>query len=378
MNVLLKKSLGVGLSLLFLLSGVSGALAQSGEAGSVYNPDITQINKYRYTFLWDVTLSMYGKRLDGGHLQPARYDKDIYDKVETALIRQIQNLDDPTAEIVVVPFQEHALVAGQLSEWRAPATAEGRAKLIGKIKGSKQIFQDNIVLKNTMFPQSGAGTNILGSLQWVTNNVFDDRIDVLFLLTDGGQGSGDVNTSKKDLENYLNSEWADFAKEHNVHGFYLTLTETAQKAVPEIKSDTPIVVVPSLDLNFPVPTQIKIDARKTLNVNDDYNIDSFSVAYQLVNGELPSGSRIELSTDCDFIQLKGEAVFEDRQITIPFRFVGTQSDLKSRLPEEQVVDIKFTYSCDDKNQQDVTAVSPLVFKLKIINKLQPTISFSWK
>lgn len=371
---LLKKMLMGSLAAMLLLGGITEAMAQE----ALYSPDITKVNKFRYTFLWDVTLSMYGKRLGPNGLIPAKHDKDIYDQVEKALIKQIEMLDDPTAEIVVVPFQEHALVPMQISEWTVSADAEGRSHIISKIKSSKQFFQDNIISDDTPFVKSGPGTNILGSLKWVTDNVFDDRIDILFLLTDGGQGSGNVKTGKADLERYLNIEWSSFAKKHNVQGYYLMLTDTAMEGAPTISNDTPIKLIDATGLNFPVPTNIKLDVRKTLNVNDDYDKSSFVIGYEVVNGRVPSGSKIRFSEHSDYVTIDGEVLFSASGIEIPIKFNGSKSYLKSTLPEETTIDIAVEYSCDDPDQQSFTTVSPNVFKLKIVNKLQPTISISWK
>ena len=373
---LLKKMLMGGLAAMLLLGGVTESMAQ----GEVYSPDITKVNKFRYTFLWDVTLSMYGKRMTANGVADALKSPDIYDRVETTLIKQIEALDDPTAEIVVVPFQEHALVTNQLSLWRAPADKAGRAKLISKIRESKQVFQDNIVLENTVFEASGPGTNILGSLQWVTNNIFDDRIDILFLLTDGGQGSGNVKTGKSDLENYLNGEWRNFAMQRNVQGYYLMLTEDAVNGVPDIKSDTPIILVHALDLKFPIPTNIKIGQEKSLNIHDDYEKESFTVGYEVANsGKLPEGSRLKVTVENnEYIKVGGDLAFGEHNIVIPYSFKKSKLDLRRCLPEEMTLMVTFEYSCSDSKQQRFTTVSSKTLRLKLINKLQPTISVSWQ
>ena len=361
---------------LFLTCGT----AAGAQAPCPSTPDATKANKFRYTFLWDVTLSMYGMRMTSSGLAPALQSPDIYDQVEATLVSQIGKLDDPTAEIVVIPFQEHALVADVIDEWRVPATREGRDEIISKIKSSKQLFQDNIVKKNTSFDPSGPGTNILGSLQWTTDNIFDDRVDVLFLLTDGGQGGGNVKTGKADLERYLNGDWEGFAKRRNVQGYYLLLTQSAIEGAPDVTGNSQISVVDVSDLSFPVPTNIAINTSKTLNVKDDYEKKSFNLGYEVLNnGVLPEGSKLRVTVESNsVIEINGEVEFGQSGLSIPYRFKQDKSDLRRSLPEEMVLTVKLAYSCDDETDQLFTTLSHNSLCLKLINKVQPAISISWQ
>ena len=77
----------------------------------------------RMTYLWDVTLSMKG--YNGS--------PNIYDKVVTAMIKDIESITNERTEIVVVPFQN----SKYCDVWKEFATPQGKANLKSKIKAYK-------------------------------------------------------------------------------------------------------------------------------------------------------------------------------------------------------------------------------------------------
>ena len=170
--------------------------------------------------------------------------------------------------------------------------------------------------------------------------------------------------------------------QRNVQGYYVVLTEQVVQngLVPDIDADTPLELVVPQDgaIRFPKPIHIKMDPRKSLNINDDYDASSFAIGFEVLNGSVPAGSKLKAHASVEYIKFPQEIVFNERTIEIPYVFTLAKEDLKRILPEEVVVDVVFEYSCDDKQQQKYTTVSPNTFKLKIINKLQPKISISWK
>ena len=229
------------------------ANAQIREEPSLNNSATAQqVTKFRYTFLWDVTTSMYGKKIDGSR---ADVSKDMYDEVQNNLIKQINKIDDETAEIVVIPFQAGVIYDylekecnDNRQEWKCKsATSENKSKLIKKIKDNKGVFPE-------IAKKRGGGTDILSSLQWTTENIFDKtRTDILFLLTDGSQEGEKVikrSGGKDALEKYINSDWKNFALSRNVQGFYLVLTEEANNGAPNIDNDVPMKLIPALILNY--------------------------------------------------------------------------------------------------------------------------------
>ena len=77
----------------------------------------------RQIYLWDVTLSMQGK---------APGAPNIWEEVKAAIIKDIRSINNDRTEIVVIPFQHKVL-----EEWREPATAFGKNRLIEKINSYK-------------------------------------------------------------------------------------------------------------------------------------------------------------------------------------------------------------------------------------------------
>ena len=128
----------------------------------------------RLTYLWDVTLSMKG--YNGS--------PNIYDKVVTAMIKDIESVTNERTEIVVVPFQN-----SQYCEvWKEYATPQGKANLKSKIKAYKN---DNVT-----------NTNISAPLQYAIDEIFTtDKIDIMKLMTDGVDNV-DPNRLKHILDNW--------------------------------------------------------------------------------------------------------------------------------------------------------------------------------
>ena len=128
-------------------------------------PQSGNVKDVRQTYLWDVTLSMQGK---------APGAPDIWEPVKEALISDIQQIRDDRTEIVVIPFQHKAL-----EEWREPATAEVKARLVTKIKAYKIPLHNYNGKMTTM-------TCLYEPLLHVVNKVLSaDKVDILKLMTDG-------------------------------------------------------------------------------------------------------------------------------------------------------------------------------------------------
>lgn len=175
---------------LIALLGFTMAFAQSGNVKDV-----------RQTYLWDVTLSMQGK---------AAGCPDIWEQVKEAIITDIQQISDDRTEIVVIPFQHKAL-----DEWREPATAAGKAKLIAKIKGYKIPlfkFGDRMTTMTCLYEP----------LDYVVKNVLNaDKVDILKLMTDG------IPDEHQAEYEALLGRWCQIAKQKDAYGFYIMLTSQA-------------------------------------------------------------------------------------------------------------------------------------------------------
>ena len=364
----------------------SSASVDSVKSASSMKPRYT--TKKRITFLWDVTLSMYGMRLgpDGTPI-PALTSKDIYDKVQESIINQINSINNETVEIVVVPFQEGVLVdRNNLKDWTCvSATTENKAKLAQKIRDSKQYFFEYA-------PKHGAGTDILSSMKWVMDNVFDEKkTDVLYLLTDGGQGGKNVRGTQQDLENYINGDWAGFALSRNVQGFYLMLTQEAKQGLPSINQGVPLVTKDMSEVDeYPSSVDIQLKGVLSLNVKEkeDFQQEFLILPYEVVGGKLPQGSKLKVRIcNNNYISLgKREdpltrtvvVPFGERDLKIPFHFLKDQSTTIYELPEESNAMLYIEeFICESEAEQEMTMVTPARIPINLINKNQPAVRIRW-
>lgn len=152
----------------------------------------------RRIYLWDVTLSMKGFK---------EKTPDIYDKVITALEKDINSIIDEQTEVWVLPFQTKIL-----EKWNVKATIAGKKEIIGKIKtfDNKDVTNTNITVPMT---------EVMNSL------IKPDKRNVLILLTDGEQ-----NAKNYPLETLLDviRKWCDFAEKNDAYAFYVMLTQFAK------------------------------------------------------------------------------------------------------------------------------------------------------
>lgn len=378
----------IAASLFLVVGAVSPSFAQicdedeynATDTVAVKSPVKPRYNtKKRITFLWDVTLSMYGKSMAGGYLHDADVSPNIYDKVQESIIAQIDKVKNETVEIVVIPFQEGVLVSeSELPEWTCvAATPENKARLIQKIRDSKEYFYE--------YAQShGAGTDILSSLKWVTAKIFDEnRTDILYLLTDGGQGGRNVPGKKEDLENYINGDWTGYALERNVQGFYLMLTKEAKNEMPNIDPNSPLKPKDISEVDdYPSPVNIQLKSSLSLDMKDKetYKQEYFVLTYGIDGGDLPAGAKLKVRI-CNngYIALNQEYVaFGENDIRIPFRFLKNWETAKNELPEESRAIITVEFVCDSPEEQAMAMVTPVKIPVTLINKPQPTIKIRWE
>lgn len=138
-----------------------------------------QPEKYRYIYLWDVTLSMKGYQ---------GKTPDIYDEVVKFLHEDIDGLPSgKNREIIVCPFQEKILAT-----WEDFATIEGKNNL------KKQISDFN--------NSDVTYTNLVDPLKMVEKKYVDVKNyeTTIYLLTDGNQNAPNASESFK---GFLDDNW---------------------------------------------------------------------------------------------------------------------------------------------------------------------------
>ena len=146
-------------------------------------------------YLVDVTASMEGK----GNISTP----DIFKKVKTELTNTINSINNPTTEIVIIPF-----------------TNQPHQGIKGTIKDKKTLL-DNI---QNLSVKPG-DTNIADAWKKGVDEIDTSKINYLFLLTDGLHNCG---PSKESLYQSL-SEWGITAKDKYFFSFYVMLTPNAKE-----------------------------------------------------------------------------------------------------------------------------------------------------
>ena len=317
----------------------------------------------RVTYLWDVTLSMYGwsndaskpeKQISALNKKFPHYDEqyDIYAKVVEAMVNDINAITNERTEIVVIPFQDK-----RCAEWNVKATPEGKKEIIEKIKKYRN---DNVT-----------HTNISEPLEYLMNSVFTpDKLDVLKLMTDG---SDNVNPQK--LHNILNS-WCSMAESKEVYGYYILLTDKASDG--EVKMwleqnkcftviDGPKVVFTQISLPKNVKYNIKDDADKPIRLKVAVN-DGAS---------LPVGQTIKLSAEQnDWVNIDVTVgVLSDGYVEFTPQMKKSVDELKNMLPKDANTIVNVSLAIEKTNEENMVVLRNQSLQLELVNKPEKTMKF---
>ena len=270
-----------------------------------------QFKDVRQTYLWDVTLSMKG--YNGA--------PNIYDKVVDVMVKDIQSVSDERTEIVVIPFQDRVL-----DVWREPATPEGKASIIKRIRA-----YDNKEVTNT---------NISAPLQHAIDKIFStDKIDIMKLMTDGNDN---VNPAR--LREVL-EQWCEIARQKDAYGYYILLTDAAKNGdisvvlegicnFEEVDASEMLEGIADIrQVNNPCKSGIII------NIRDEYDKPKrLRFTVYSGDGNIPEGFKIYFRTrPNDYVEIDEIAEMgQDNTIEIHPRFKKSQQTLIEELPTEYV------------------------------------------
>jgi len=336
-------------TLFFLIALVSSVLvyAQSGNVKDV-----------RHTYLWDVTLSMQGK---------APGAPDIWEKVKEAIITDIQQISDDRAEIVVIPFQHKAL-----DEWRQPATAEGKAVLVSRIKAYKiplHRFGDKMTTKTCLYEP----------LQYVADKVLTaDKVDVVKLMTDGIP-----DEHQKEYEDLL-GRWCGIARQKDAYGFYIMLTSQAVEGKTVLEKIDPcrFDAIDVAQLGGTDVSLLMLTPQQTIafNVREDYG-EEVTVKYaHSGSGKLQPGYKVHVySYENPYVQIDEVAVLkEDYTVTVKARYTMSQAEMMSTLSieeNERVLLYSEPAAGMDELPFAMTRILETPTTLEMINKPEKTVKF---
>lgn len=302
-----------------------------------------QFKNERRIYLWDVTLSMKGYQ---------NKTPDIYDKVITALEKDINSILDDQTEIWLLPFQTKIL-----DKWNAKATLEGKKELIEQIKKFKN---EEVTNTNITIPM----TEVMETL------IDENKRNVLILLTDGNQ-----NANGYPLETLLDvvRKWCMFAESHDAYAFYVMLTQFAtneklieaidgtcrmHKILPKDNGDIEINFVELLPQDN-YKYNIKDDAGKKLIINIDCK----------KRVEIPDKLKIRCySEENSFVEVDQLVAIKNGQMELDLQLKQSYDELKRVLPQE--INEKITLHFEVENKAHYPLVSLLNEEccLELINK----------
>lgn len=207
---------------------------------SLFTTTFAQVLKERRVYYLDCSYSM---------VTPNK----IWDKVCDNLINAIENVEDETTELIVVPFAFDNQHHNTLNAYKELATPQGKANLKNKIRSIKPN-------KSTMTYHSDALKD------FYNNRIAPDRVNYMFFMTDG------QNEEKPDPMPNLLKQWGGRYQGKNVYGFYVMLHNSAGSPVTEgvIESQPQLWKVKTADVNINL---IRLQNRAVFNARNDKYFD---------------------------------------------------------------------------------------------------------
>ena len=159
----------------------------------------------------------------------------IWNAVCDNLIKAIENIEDETTEIYVIPFAVDGLFRNTLDAYIEQATPSGKESLKKKIRAIKPS-------KKSMTYHDNAISDF-----YQNNRVACDGITYMFLMTDGENQS----PNKNNFPNML-KEWEAFCGNKNIYGFYVMLNSSARNSAVSnaINTQNNLWEVETADLNI--------------------------------------------------------------------------------------------------------------------------------
>lgn len=322
----------------------------------------------RVVFLWDVTYSMHGGYfgtkgdqqviIAGQTHTITKYLKkyDIYDAAMDMLISYIDSYQNADVELVVVPFGSQVL-----DTWRYPATVEGKAALINKIRNFCELS-----------PEKVQATHISYALEHVQQRIITAECDnMLYLMTDGLE-------SKKTEDRFIEilKNWCTYSDEKKVDGYYFALTDQAvNKKLKDLLSMSCMELVIGPPPPTPPKCQVKVQNEVVLSVVDDKG-KSVALGYTIVSNSLDKNAKVRfyvednpyVALDC-VVELSNSAT----SVILQPQFKEAVSDILVESPEIVKVFCERD-SSDSSNLILSNASIDMVLKNRKIKKMVITVA----
>ena len=209
-------------------------------ATSLFTTTFAQVLKERRVYYLDCSYSM---------VTPNK----IWGKVCDNLIKAIDNVEDETTELIVVPFAFDNQHHNTLSAFKELATPQGKANLKSKISSIK--------------PNTATMTYHSDALKdFYNNRVAPDRVNYMFFMTDG------QNEENPDPMPKLLEQWGNRYSGKNVYGFYVMLHDAATNKNTEniITKQPQLWKVKTADVNINL---IRLQNHAVFNARNDKYFD---------------------------------------------------------------------------------------------------------
>lgn len=287
---------------------------------------LAQVQKERRVYYLDCSFSMV--------------QLGINQNVCSNLKNAIDQVEDPTTELLVIPFAFDNNLTAVLTPFRENATPRGKANLKNAID---KIKWDN---KNTM-------TYLKDPIEDFYNNcILDGGITYMFLMTDG------QDEYKNDPTRYLRdlNEWNSHIQGKDVYGFYVMLNNAARNPkVEQIVGTQPFFwVVETADVNIKMARVAK-DA--TFNIRNEQYLE------MPIQGKITGFSVIATTNDPDFCIKQTE--LKDNNLKVFF----DSTEPLANSPEETNLEVSLTATNKDPFAFWLTDT----IRVTIKNKKEPTL-----
>jgi len=281
--------------------------------------------KEKRIYMLDITKSMWGS---GNNI-------DIFEEVKNALYKGIEDINDPETIVTIIPFQAtHTYEV--LPSWTFKS---GNLTKLKAVKSKVDTYNVNTV--------PGGYTDIYSALKKAKDNIDKDRINYIFLLTDGEQSkipSATKKTSKidfsiVDLKKSLNN-WCDFSMDRNSHLFYVMLSKAAinESIVNIINEECNAYIVQGTNMNIafvkPKPKRLKLnlhDDPTDIEINLEANNWGYLKEDTIIDLDLEDNSIFELVDDAVKIESKKLVVKLKNKGGLSFLELQKVSDIESNL-----------------------------------------------
>lgn len=277
-------------------------------------------------YLVDVTASMKGK---GAVATP-----DIFDAVKQQLCQSIDDLNDKSTEVVIIPFTDraHDVIRG---------TVQGKDSLMNAL--------NNVAIKK-------GDTNIVDAWDSGLGELDSTKVNYLFLLTDGLHNCGpEVDSLYSKI-----SSWSDVSAGKYMFAFYVMLTPYAKdtEIVRIIENTRQIWSVESMNVNVSfICTSVNLSAN--VNHGDPVKLVFTSNNLKIFDESIDIAIRLE---DNPYYKIKSYDIDLVNKVA-----VFSMEELVSRMQIPVDVDLSL-YIKYDKGKYPLVFFTPEEIDFHIVNR----------